>query len=51
MLIFSAIGPATGNSDLDYLLNMYGEILMIIFLYIFLKKKESLNFIENEKDN
>ena len=38
MLIFSAIGPATGNSDLNFLLSVYGEILMIIFLFVFFKK-------------
>ena len=38
MLIFSAIGPASGNSDLNFLLSVYGEILMIIFLFIFFKK-------------
>ena len=38
MLIFSAIGPATGNTDLYFLLSVYGEILMTIFLFIFFKK-------------
>ena len=38
MLIFSAIGPASGNSDLNFLLSVYGEILMIIFLFVFFKK-------------
>ena len=38
MLIFSAIGPASGNSDLNFLLSVYGEVLMIIFLFVFFKK-------------
>ena len=38
MLIFSAIGPAMGNPDITYLLSMYGEVLMIIFLYLYFKK-------------
>ena len=38
MLIFSAIGPASGNKDLNFLLSVYGEILMIIFLFVFFKK-------------
>ena len=39
MLLFSAIGPAVGKSNLNYLLSMYGEVLMIIFLYFFFKNK------------
>ena len=38
-LIFSAIGPILGKSDLDYLISMYGEVLMIVFLYLFFQKK------------
>ena len=38
MLIFSAIGPASGNSDLNFILSVYGEVLMIIFLFVFFKK-------------
>ena len=38
MLLFSAIGPAVGMSELNYILSIYGEILMIIFLYLFFKK-------------
>ena len=47
MLIFSAIGPATGNADLNYLLSMYGEVLMIIFLYLFFIKKEKIEQLES----
>jgi hypothetical protein len=38
MLIFSAIGPATGNADLTFIFSIYGEMLMIIFLFVFFKK-------------
>ena len=51
MFIFSAIGPATGNSDLNYLLSMYGEVLMIIFLYLFFKKNELFNSNNYEVQN
>ena len=51
MFIFSAIGPATGNSDLNYLLSMYGEVLMVIFLYLFFHKKEHLKSKEIENEN
>ena len=41
MLIFSALGPIIGKSNLNYLLSIYGEVLMILFLYLFfIKKKE-----------
>ena len=45
MFIFSAIGPAIGKPELNYLLSMYGEVLMIIFLYLFFKNngEENLN--------
>ena len=45
MLIFSALGPIIGKSNLNYLLSIYGEVLMILFLYLFFKKKkeETLN--------
>ena len=50
MLIFSAIGPAIGKPELNYLLSMYGEVLMIIFLYLFFKEngEENLNLNQLE---
>ena len=47
MLIFSAIGPSIGKSELNYLLSMYGEVLMIIFLYLFFKKNREENLNPN----
>ena len=38
MLIFSAIGPVVKNPDINYLLSMYGEVLMVIFLYLYFRK-------------
>ena len=33
MFVFSALGPATGNSDLIFFISMFGELLMVLFLY------------------
>lgn len=35
MFAFSALGPATGNADLIFYISMYGEILMVLFLYLY----------------
>jgi hypothetical protein len=39
MFIFSAVGPATGNADLIFFISMFGELLMVYFLYLYAKKK------------
>ena len=39
MFAFSALGPATGNADLIFYISMYGELLMVIFLSLYAKKK------------
>ena len=53
MLIFSAIGPASGNLDLTFIFSVYGEILMVIFLFVFFKKNssESIKQIHNFKNS
>ena len=33
MFVFAALGPATGNMDLLFFLSMFGELLMVLFLY------------------
>ncbi|MBQ3887857.1 MAG: hypothetical protein II735_07785 [Clostridia bacterium] len=33
MFVFSALGSATGNSDLIFFISMFGELLMVLFLY------------------
>ena len=36
MFAFSALGPATGNTDLIFFISMFGELLMVLFLFLFL---------------
>lgn len=50
MLIFSAIGPAIGKIELNYLLSMYGEVLMVVFLYLFFKNNGEENINLNHLD-
>ncbi len=37
--IFSALGPAAGNSDLIFFISMFGELLMVLFLYLYSRKE------------
>jgi len=39
MYAFSALGPATGNTDLLFFISMIGEVLMVGFFYLFVRKK------------
>ncbi len=39
MFAFSALGPATGNTDLIFFISMFGEILMALFLYLYARAK------------
>lgn len=39
MFGFSALGGMPGNSDLMFLLSMFGELLMVAFLWLYLKKE------------
>lgn len=41
MFIFSALGPATRNTDLIFYISMYGEVLMVLFLTLYVKGKKS----------
>jgi len=41
MFAFSALGPATGNTQFIFYISMYGEILMVFFLYLYAKTKKS----------
>ena len=42
MFLFSALGPATGNSDLIFFITMFGELFMILFFWLYSRKyKES----------
>ena len=38
MLVFSMLGPLTGNTDLIFLLSMFGELSMLLFFMIFEKR-------------
>ena len=41
MFAFSALGPATGNFDLIFLISMFGEVCMALFFLIYAKQKEN----------
>lgn len=43
MFAFSAIGPATGNSDLIFYISMFGELLMVFFFYLFSRQTIEVN--------
>ena len=38
MFAFSALGPATGNADLIFLISMFGEFFLLLFLMIYEKR-------------
>lgn len=40
MFLFAALGPATGHFELIFFISMFGEILMVFFLFLFSKKAE-----------
>lgn len=39
MFVFSALGPATGNIDLIFFISMFGELFMVLFLYLYAKRR------------
>ena len=39
MFAFSALGPATGNSDLIFFISMFSEVLMVLFLYLYCRRR------------
>lgn len=39
MFAFSALGPATGNFDLIFFISMAGEVLMVLYFYLYAKKQ------------
>lgn len=43
MFAFSALGPATGNFDLIFYISMYGELLMVLFFYLYERRLEKQN--------
>ena len=40
MFAFAALGPATGNFDLIFFISMGGEVLMVLFLYVYACQKD-----------
>ena len=40
MFAFSALGPATGNTDLIFFISMFGEVLMALLLYLYCRKEK-----------
>ena len=44
MFVFAAFGPATGNSDLIFLISMFGELLMIFFFLLYSKKENEYDY-------
>ena len=38
MFAFSALGPATGNFDLIFLIGMFGELFMVLFFLLYGKQ-------------
>ncbi len=44
MFAFAALGPATGNADLIFLISMFGELFMLFFFWLY-----SFKNIKNEK--
>ena len=41
MFLFSALGPATGNTDLIFVVSAFGEVMMVLFFLFYDLKKES----------
>ena len=39
MFLFAALAPATGNSDLMFVINMFGEVFMALFFWLFARKR------------
>ena len=39
MFAFSALGPATGNTDLIFFISMFGEVLMVLFLLLYARRR------------
>ncbi len=44
MLGFSLVGPLTGNTDLIFLISMFGEVFMLLFYVIFEKRNISVMY-------
>lgn len=50
MLLFSVLGPVTGNADLSFFLTMFGEIVMILLLYAYAENRFYTEFMEANRE-
>ncbi len=41
MFVFAALGPAIGRFDLIFFISMFGELFMILFAYLYIKRDEA----------
>jgi hypothetical protein len=39
MFAFAALGPATGNLDLNFLITMFGEVFLVGFFLLYARRK------------
>ena len=39
MFVFAALGPATGNLDLNFLITMFGEVFLVLFFLLYARRK------------
>ena len=39
MFVFAALGPATGNMDLNFLITMFGEIFLVLFFLLYARRR------------
>ena len=43
MFAFAALGPATGNLDLNFLITMFGEVFLVLFFLLYASRKTALS--------
>lgn len=48
LFVLSAPGPVTASTDLIFFTSMFGEILMVLFLYLYARAKTNGKRNENE---
>ena len=39
MFAFAALGPATGNLDLNFLITMFGEVFLVLFFLLYARRR------------
>ena len=43
MFVFAALGPATGNLDLNFLITMFGEVFLALFFLLYARRKAKIS--------